>query len=151
MYRPPAHLHPVHSYCAPIARIVAIPSAVHSGGAASEAIGRRVGITAGDGFAFVSHTGELYPSGFLPESAGNVREEGLVDLYRSADLFEILRDKDALKGKCGACEYRHVCGGSRSRAYAYTGDPTESDPLCGYVPDGYDGELPDLILTDKST
>ena len=107
-----------------------------------DGIGRRLGITAGDGFAFVSHTGELYPSGFLPQSAGSVHEEDLVDLYRESDLFRSLRDPDALGGKCGACEFRHVCGGSRSRAYAHTGDPTASDPLCAYVPDEYDGPMP---------
>lgn len=107
-----------------------------------DGIGRRLGITAGDGFAFVSHTGELYPSGFLPESAGSVRDGDLVELYRESDLFWSLRDPDALAGKCGACEFRHVCGGSRSRAYAHTGDPLESDPLCPYVPEGYDGPMP---------
>ncbi|PHQ37457.1 radical SAM/SPASM domain-containing protein [Halorubrum persicum] len=106
------------------------------------AIRRRGGITAGCGFAFVSHTGEAYPSGFLPESAGNVRDRSIVDLYRNTDLFESLRDPDRLKGKCGACEFRQVCGGSRSRAFAATGDPLESDPLCPYVPEGYDGALP---------
>ncbi|KTG21073.1 TIGR04053 family radical SAM/SPASM domain-containing protein [Haloferax profundi] len=106
-------------------------------------IGRRLGITAGDGFAFVSHTGELYPSGFLPESAGTVRDGGLVERYRESELFQSLRDRDALRGKCGACEFRHVCGGSRSRAYAHTGDPLASDPLCAYVPDGYSGPLPE--------
>ncbi|MFB6169844.1 MAG: TIGR04053 family radical SAM/SPASM domain-containing protein [Haloarculaceae archaeon] len=109
-------------------------------------VGRRTGITAGDGFAFVSHVGEVYPSGFLPESAGDVREESVVDVYRNAPLFESLRDADRLRGKCGACEFRAVCGGSRSRAYAYTGDPLESDPLCPYVPEGYDGPLPDRSL-----
>jgi radical SAM protein len=99
---------------------------------------RRGGIVAGDGFAFVSHTGDVYPSGFLPESAGNVREDDLVDCYRNSDLFTALRDRDRLSGKCGACEFRHVCGGSRSRAYATTGDPLASDPLCPHVPDGYD-------------
>jgi len=103
---------------------------------------RQMGITAGDGFAFVSHRGEVYPSGFLPESAGNVRERPVTDIYRNAELFESLRDKDALKGKCGACPYRNVCGGSRSRAYATTGDPLASDPLCSFVPDCYDGPLP---------
>jgi radical SAM protein with 4Fe4S-binding SPASM domain len=103
---------------------------------------RQMGITAGDGFAFVSHVGEVYPSGFLPESAGNVRDRSVVGIYRNADLFEDLRDEDALRGKCGACSYRNVCGGSRSRAYATTGDPLESDPLCSFVPDGYDGPLP---------
>ena len=107
-----------------------------------DGIGRRLGITAGDGFAFVSHSGEVYPSGFLPESAGSVREADLVDLYRDSDLFTSLRDPDALDGKCGTCEFRHVCGGSRSRAYAHTGDPLASDPLCAYVPDGYEGPTP---------
>jgi radical SAM protein len=108
-----------------------------------DTIGRRRGITAGDGFAFVSHVGEVYPSGFLPEAAGNVREDDLVECYREAPLFESLRDRDALKGKCGACPFRSVCGGSRSRAYAHTGDPLESDPLCPYVPEDYDGPLPE--------
>jgi radical SAM protein len=108
----------------------------------SDAIGRRGGIVAGDGFAFISHTGELYPSGFLPSSAGNVTDADLVSLYRDADLFEALRDRDRLHGKCGACEYRHVCGGSRSRAFATSGDPLGSDPLCAHVPDGYKGPLP---------
>ncbi|MEM4782092.1 MAG: radical SAM/SPASM domain-containing protein, partial [Halalkalicoccus sp.] len=102
-------------------------------------LNRRAGITAGDGFAFVSHTGEVYPSGFLPESAGDVRETAVTDVYREAPLFRRLRDPDALSGKCGACSYRGVCGGSRSRAYAHTGDPLESDPLCAHVPAGYDG------------
>lgn len=108
----------------------------------TDGIGRRLGITAGDGFAFVSHTGDLFPSGFLPATAGNVRDGGLVERYRESDLFRSLRDRDALGGKCGECEFRHVCGGSRSRAYAHTGDPLASDPLCAYVPDGYDGPMP---------
>ncbi|ELZ55975.1 MULTISPECIES: TIGR04053 family radical SAM/SPASM domain-containing protein [unclassified Haloferax] len=108
----------------------------------TDGIGRRLGITAGDGFAFVSHTGELFPSGFLPASAGSVRDGGLVERYRESDLFRSLRDRDALGGKCGACEFRHVCGGSRSRAYAHTGDPLASDPLCEYVPADYDGPMP---------
>jgi len=114
----------------------------------AERMDRGTGITAGDGFAFVSHTGDVYPSGFLPRAAGNVRDESVVDIYRSSSLFERLRDADALGGKCGACEYRHVCGGSRSRAFAYTGDPLASDPLCAYVPDGYEGDLPDRTLSD---
>lgn len=112
-------------------------------GLGDDGIGRRAGITAGDGFAFVSHLGELYPSGFLPVSAGNVREESLVELYRESALFERLRDRDSLRGKCGSCPYRNVCGGSRSRAYAHTGDALESDPLCPFVPPGYDGPLPE--------
>ncbi|ELY91886.1 Radical SAM domain protein [Natrialba hulunbeirensis JCM 10989] len=103
---------------------------------------RRGGIVAGDGFAFVSHTGEVYPSGFLPKSAGSVRDRSLTELYRDSDLFTSLRDRDQLSGKCGSCPYRAVCGGSRSRAYAHSGDPLASDPLCPYVPADYDGELP---------
>ncbi|UTF52342.1 TIGR04053 family radical SAM/SPASM domain-containing protein [Natronosalvus rutilus] len=103
---------------------------------------RRSGIVAGDGFAFVSHVGEVFPSGFLPASAGNVREEPITAIYRDSALFRSLRDRGRLRGKCGACEFRTVCGGSRSRAYAYTGDPLESDPLCPYVPAEYDGPLP---------
>ena len=101
---------------------------------------RRTGVVAGDGFAFVSHTGEIFPSGFLPRSAGDVRSDDVVDVYRDADLFEALRDRDNLSGKCGVCRYRHVCGGSRSRAYATTGDPLASDPLCAHVPDDWDPE-----------
>ncbi|QLG47620.1 TIGR04053 family radical SAM/SPASM domain-containing protein [Natrinema halophilum] len=105
-------------------------------------IERRTGIVAGDGFAFVSHTGEVFPSGFLPEAAGNVRERPVTEIYRESPLFRSLRDRDQLTGKCGACPYRHVCGGSRSRAFAHTGNPLASDPLCPFVPAGYDGPLP---------
>jgi radical SAM protein len=92
------------------------------------------GVNAGNGFLFVSHLGEIYPSGFLPISAGNVRGTRLDDAYRSSDLFRSLRDPDRLKGRCGACEFRFICGGSRSRAYAMTGDYLETDPWCTYQP-----------------
>jgi AdoMet-dependent heme synthase len=82
----------------------------------------------------VSHVGEIYPSGFLPVSAGNVRTHDLVDVYRSAPLFTSLRDRSQLKGKCGVCEYRAVCGGSRARAYAVTGDWLAEEPACAWVP-----------------
>jgi radical SAM protein len=122
---------------APHYRRVKLQRRADDGDAAADAgLPRRGGIVAGDGFAFVSHTGDVYPSGFLPEAAGNVREDDLVDRYRHSELFTELRDRDALSGKCGACEFRHVCGGSRSRAYAATGDPLASDPLCPHVPDG---------------
>jgi radical SAM protein with 4Fe4S-binding SPASM domain len=109
---------------------------------------RRMGIRAGKGFAFVSQTGEVFPSGFLPKSAGSVREESVVDIYRESELFQQLRDDDALTGKCGACRYRTVCGGSRSRAYATTGDPLAADPLCDYQPDGFEGSVPDQHPAD---
>lgn len=92
------------------------------------------GINDGTGFLFVSHKGEIYPSGFLPISAGNVRTEDIVDIYRSSPLFTKLRDVDAISGKCGVCPFRRICGGSRARAYAMEGDILASDPLCSYVP-----------------
>ncbi len=92
------------------------------------------GVNDGKGFLFVSHRGEIYPSGFLPVSAGNVRTHELADVYRHNDMFRMLRDPDRLKGKCGACEFRHICGGSRARAYAMTGDYLEADPSCAYLP-----------------
>jgi len=112
-------------------------------------IERRTGIVAGDGFAFVSHTGEVFPSGFLPESAGNVRDRSITELYRDSSLFQSLRDRDQLSGKCGACPYRHVCGGSRSRAFAHTGDPLASDPLCPFVPEGTTGRSPGTTPTAR--
>ncbi|SDN10670.1 radical SAM protein, BA_1875 family [Halogranum gelatinilyticum] len=116
-----------------------------------DGIGRRLGITAGDGFAFVSHVGEVYPSGFLPEPTGNVHRDSVVDVYRDAELFQRLRDPEELSGKCGACPFNTVCGGSRSRAYACTGDPLASDPLCPYVPEGYDGPLPERLAAQGET
>lgn len=95
------------------------------------------GITDGVGFLFVSHTGDVYPSGFLPVSAGNVKMENVGRLYRQSPLFRALRDADALGGKCGACPFRRVCGGSRARAYAATGDAMAEDPGCPYIPRGY--------------
>lgn len=92
------------------------------------------GITDGVGFLFVSHVGDVYPSGFLPLRAGNVRRDSLASIYRDSPLFRRLRDADALGGKCGVCPFRHVCGGSRARAYAETGDATSEDPACVYVP-----------------
>jgi radical SAM protein with 4Fe4S-binding SPASM domain len=79
---------------------------------------------------------EVSPSGFLPLPAGNVRERSVVDIYRNSQLFRELRDPTLLKGKCGRCEFREVCGGSRARAYATSGDYLESDPSCIYEPDG---------------
>jgi AdoMet-dependent heme synthase len=91
------------------------------------------GVNSGNGFLFVSHRGEIYPSGFLPLPAGNIRERPLAEAYRS-EMFQKLRDPDALHGRCGQCEYRRICGGSRSRAYGLTGDPLATDPWCVYEP-----------------
>ncbi len=95
------------------------------------------GVTDGVGFLFVSHIGDVYPSGFLPVSAGNVKMENVGRLYRDAPLFRALRDADALGGKCGVCPFRRVCGGSRARAFAATGDASGEDPGCAYIPRGY--------------
>jgi radical SAM protein len=99
----------------------------------AETVRRGFGIRDGAGIMFVSHVGDVYPSGFLPMKTGNVRQQSPVDIYRHASLFVSLRDADQLKGKCRYCDFRRVCGGSRARAFAYTGDPLASDPLCPYV------------------
>jgi AdoMet-dependent heme synthase len=95
---------------------------------------RTAGVSDGKGFVFVSHQGEIFPSGFLPVSGGNVLDESLTDVYRNSDLFKTLRDTTQRDGKCGICEYQKVCGGSRSRAYALTGNFLASDPRCIYQP-----------------
>lgn len=92
------------------------------------------GVNDGKGFLFISHLGEIMPSGFLPLSVGNVREMDVVEAYRSHRLFRDLRDGSKLKGRCGRCEYREVCGGQRGRAYGVTGDCLETDPVCVYQP-----------------
>jgi AdoMet-dependent heme synthase len=92
-------------------------------------------INAGRGFVFIDHLGAVYPSGFLPIPGGTVRERSLAEIYRDAPLFRQLRDPSLLGGRCGVCEFRTVCGGSRSRAYAVTGDPFAEEPLCSYEPD----------------
>jgi radical SAM protein len=91
-------------------------------------------VNAGDGFVFISLLGEVFPSGYLPLSAGNVRATSLKEIYQDSQLFQSLRNKEALKGRCGRCEYRYVCGGSRSRAYAMTGDFLAEEPFCAYQP-----------------
>ena len=95
----------------------------------------------GKGFMFISHVGNVYPSGFLPIHAGNVRETPLAEIYREAPIFKSLRDTSKLEGKCGACEYKEICGGSRARAYALTGDPLAQEPCCIYQPKNWDPEL----------
>lgn len=99
-----------------------------------DGIGRGRNVNDGDGFLFVGHTGEIHPSGFLPVSVGNVRSDDLVAVYRDDLLLRRLRDRRLLGGKCGVCEYRGVCGGSRARAWAVTGDPFASEPFCAYQP-----------------
>jgi AdoMet-dependent heme synthase len=101
----------------------------------SDGIGRAPrGINDAKGFVFISHQGDVFPSGFLPLKAGNIREQSLDEIYRNSPLFRTLRDTANLKGKCGVCEFREICGGSRARAYALTGDPLGEEPCCVYEP-----------------
>ena len=95
----------------------------------------------GKGFVFISHVGNVYPSGFLPIHAGNIRETPLAEIYRNAPIFKALSDTSRLEGKCGACEFKEICGGSRARAYALTGDPLAQEPCCIYQPKNWDPEL----------
>ena len=98
------------------------------------ALHQGLGIRDGNGIVFVSNTGDVYPSGFLPLPAGNVRVSSLPDLYRNAALFRSLRTPAQFKGKCGYCEYREICGGSRARAFAHSGNALNSDPVCSFEP-----------------
>ena len=92
------------------------------------------GVNSGKGFMFISSRGEVFPSGFLPLKAGDFRESDLAAIYRNSPLMKELRDPALLKGKCGICPYKDFCGGSRSRAYAVTGDYLAEEPCCSYQP-----------------
>jgi len=94
-------------------------------------------INAGNGFVFISRRGDVFPSGFMPIGVGNIRQKSLVEIYRNAPLFNSLRDPGRFEGRCGLCEFVGVCGGSRSRAYAMTGDPLAEEPFCTYEPGAF--------------
>lgn len=100
-----------------------------------------MGVNSGKGFCFVDHVGDVCPSGFLPVVAGNVRDTSVIDIYRDSTVFRELRDESLLKGMCGACEHRVLCGGSRARAHAMTGDYLAPEPFCNYGPDVPDDQL----------
>ncbi len=100
----------------------------------STGIYRGFGIRDGHGIVFVSSTGDICPAGFLPLVAGNVRTNRLASVYRRAPLFEALHDPGHFEGRCGACEYHALCGGSRSRAFGAAQNPLASDPLCTFEP-----------------
>jgi radical SAM protein len=93
-----------------------------------------IDVNSGRGFAFIDHRGSVFPSGFLPQSVGSLHDRPFSEIYRTAPLLRALRDPQRLGGKCGVCEFRDVCGGSRSRAFAETGDPLAADPGCSYLP-----------------
>ena len=113
-----------------------VPAARRGGHPGSGARRAPLAVGDGSGVVFVSHVGDVYPSGFLPLTVGNVRERPLTELYRTSPLLRSLRDRDGLGGRCGRCEFRQVCGGSRAQAYAATGDPLAADPNCAYRPAG---------------
>lgn len=94
-------------------------------------------INAGSGFVFIDHLGDVYPNGFLPMHCGNVKEQTLPDIYATSPVFKKLREPQQWSGKCSVCEFASVCGGSRSTAFAMTGDPLASDPTCAYVPQAW--------------
>ncbi len=95
---------------------------------------RGFGIRDGHGIVFISNQGDICPAGFLPLTLGNVRNDQLQDIYRNAPMFQALHNPNLFKGKCGYCEFRALCGGSRARAFAATGDALASDPFCHYEP-----------------
>jgi radical SAM protein with 4Fe4S-binding SPASM domain len=98
------------------------------------AVYRGFQIRDGHGIVFVSNRGEIYPSGFLPLLSGSVRTDSLAHVYRYSKIFHALHTPSKFHGKCGTCDYSHVCGGSRARAFAHTGDALGSDPFCPYQP-----------------
>lgn len=95
-----------------------------------------IGVNSGRGFAFVDHIGGVYPSGFLPICCGSVKEQSFQEIYAEAPLMKQLREPAEYSGKCSECEFNWICGGSRARAWAMTGDPLASDPTCVYQPAG---------------
>ena len=110
------------------------PTELASSTQATRIVRAPLGVNDGKGILFVSHQGDVQPSGFLNLIGGNVRSESLTNIYRNSPVFLRVRDYSQIKGKCGVCEFKNICGGSRSRAYAITGDPMRSDPYCVYQP-----------------
>ena len=98
------------------------------------------GCLAGTGVCFLSHEGEVFPCGYLPALAGDLKKQTFADIWDNSEVFHTLRDDDGLKGKCGCCEFRHVCMGCRARAFAATGDFMASEPFCVYQPKAFEPE-----------
>jgi len=106
----------------------------HPGGHPSDLNAMTKGCLAGTGVCFISHEGEVYPCGYLPVIAGDLRKQTFADIWENSTVFHELRDTSGLKGKCGCCEFRNVCMGCRARAYAATGDFMDEEPFCVYQP-----------------
>ncbi len=109
-------------------------AAEHPGAHPSDMNAMTKGCLAGTGVCFISHEGEVYPCGYLPVIAGDLRKQTFAEIWDKAEVFQQLRDVDNLKGKCGCCEFRNVCMGCRARAYAATGDYLDEEPFCVYQP-----------------
>lgn len=90
------------------------------------------GCLAGNGFGFVSSTGDVQPCGFLDIKCGNVKEKSFSEIWQTSDVLANLRNPDILNGKCGGCSYKNICGGCRARAYETTGDINSTDPICWF-------------------
>ncbi len=106
----------------------------HPGGHPDGMSAMTKGCLAGTGVCFISHRGEVYPCGYLPVRAGDLKKQRFADVWNGSPLFQQLRDTGNLKGKCGACEFRNVCMGCRARAFAQTGDMLDEEPFCVYQP-----------------
>ena len=92
------------------------------------------GCLAGITFCFISHIGDVQPCGYFDVKAGNIKEESFGKIWRESKLLNDLRDFEKIKGKCGLCEYKNICGGCRARAYEATGDYLAEEPYCAYIP-----------------
>ncbi|MFQ5695454.1 MAG: radical SAM protein [Terriglobia bacterium] len=92
------------------------------------------GCLAGSGVCFISHRGQVFPCGYLPVKAGDLKQQSFAEVWEQSPVFQALRDPDHLKGKCGCCEFRKLCLGCRARAYAATGDFLAEEPFCVYEP-----------------
>ncbi|MFQ5671955.1 MAG: radical SAM protein [Nitrospinales bacterium] len=92
------------------------------------------GCLAGTGICFISHKGEVFPCGYLPEICGNVRERSLKHIWENAAVFSALRDPELLQGKCGLCRFKRICTGCRARAYEESGNFLAEEPNCLYQP-----------------
>jgi radical SAM protein with 4Fe4S-binding SPASM domain len=106
----------------------------HPGGHPHEMNAMTKGCLAGTGVCFISHEGEVFPCGYLPVIAGDLRKERFIDIWQNSVVFNELRQSENLKGKCGCCEFRNVCMGCRARAFAATGDYLSEEPFCVYQP-----------------
>jgi radical SAM protein with 4Fe4S-binding SPASM domain len=92
------------------------------------------GCMAGNGFCFISHVGDVFGCGFLPVPAGNIRTQNFKEIYQKSQLFLQLRNHELLKGKCGSCEYKLLCGGCRARALSVNRNYLQEEPYCLFQP-----------------